>query len=144
MPSKPSSLIVCLDANVIISAAAFGGIPGEILRRLFAEDFVHVTAPNIIEEVRRNLTHKLKLNAFLVDVFLREVIENSSYLNPTGNLKTISHPADSKVLEVAIMGKCDLLVTGDKKHLLPLNPFQGIIIEPPSHFLKRLNTLKGS
>jgi putative PIN family toxin of toxin-antitoxin system len=110
LPSKPSSLIVCLDANVIISAAAFGGIPGEILRRLFAEDFVHVTAPNIIEEVRRNLTHKLKLNAFLVDVFLREVIENSSYLNPTGNLKTISHPADSKVLEVAIMGKCDLLV----------------------------------
>ena len=40
------------------------------------------------------------------------------------------------------MGKCDVLVTGDKKHLLPLNPFQGIIIESPSHFLKRLDSLK--
>lgn len=142
MPSKHSSLIVCLDANVIISAAAFGGIPGEILRRLFAEDFLHVTAPNIIEEVRRNLTHKLKMSPFLADVFLREVIENSSYLNPAGNLKAISHQADSKVLEVAIMGKCDVLVTGDKKHLLPLNPFQGIVIESPSNFLKRLDSLK--
>jgi putative PIN family toxin of toxin-antitoxin system len=131
-----------LDANVLISAAAFGGIPGEILRRFFAGNFLHVTAPNIMEEVRRNLTFKLKMSEFLVDVFLREVIENSSYLNPAGNLKTISHLADSKVLEAAIMGKCDVLVTGDKKHLLPLNTFQGVIIESPSRFLKRLDSLK--
>lgn len=142
MPSRNSSLIVCLDSNVIISAVAFGGIPGEVLRRLFAENFLHVTAPNIIEEVRRNLTLKLKMSMFLADVFFVELIENSSYLNPTGNLKTISHYADSKVLEVAIMGKCDVLVTGDKKHLLPLRSFQGIIIESPAHFLKRLDTLK--
>jgi predicted nucleic acid-binding protein len=54
-----------LDANVIISAVAFGGIPGEILRRLFAENFLHVTAPNIIQEARRNLTIKLKMNGYL-------------------------------------------------------------------------------
>ena len=130
-----------MDANVVISAAAFGGIPGEILRRLFVEDFLHVTSPNIIEEVRRNLTTKLKMSEFLADVFLGEVIENSSYLNPTGHLKVISYLPDNLVLELAIMGKCDVLVTGDKKHLLPLNPFQGIIIESPSRFLKRLDTV---
>lgn len=133
-----------MDANVIISAVAFGGIPGEILRRLFAENFLHVTGPNIIEETHRNLTVKLKMNELLVNVFLKEIIGYSSYLNPTGKLKAIPHQADSKVLEVAIMGKCDVLVTGDKKHLLPLRSFQSITIESPSHFLKRLNTLKGS
>ncbi len=131
-----------MDANVIISGVAFGGKPGEILSRLFAENFLHVTAPNIIGEARRNLTVKLKMSGFLADVLLAEVIENSSYLNPAGNLKAIPHHADSKVLEVAIMGKCDVLVTCDKKHLLPLNSYQGVIIESPAHFLKRLESLK--
>jgi len=54
----------------------------------------------------------------------------------------IKHAADSLVLEVAIMGGADVLVTGDKKDLLPLKVFQGIVIEPPSYFLVRLDTFK--
>jgi len=63
---------------------------------------------------------------------------------PTGKINPIHYQPDNKVLEVAILGKCDVLVTGDKKHLLPLKSFQGVAIESPSHFLRRLNTLKGS
>jgi predicted nucleic acid-binding protein len=40
------------------------------------------------------------------------------------------------------MGGADVLVTGDKKHLLPLKEFQGIVIEPPSAFLSRLDAMK--
>ncbi len=71
-------------------------------------------------------------------------ISKSILVVPTSKIKLIPHIADSKVLEVAIMGKCDVLVTGDKKHLLLLKSFQGVAIESPSHFLKRLKTLKGS
>ena len=50
-----------------------------------------------------------------------------------------ANEGDNLVLEVALMGGADVLVTGDKKHLLPLKNFQGIIIEPPSVFLTRLD-----
>ena len=97
-----------------------------------------------MEETRRNLVHKMELDEKEVDRFLGRIISVSSEVNPVGKVKAISYHADNKILEVAIMGGCDILVTGDKKHLLPLKLFQGVVIESPSHFLKRLNTLKGS
>jgi predicted nucleic acid-binding protein len=42
------------------------------------------------------------------------------------------------VLECALAGEADYLVTGDKKHLLPLRQFRGIRIISPAEFLKRL------
>ncbi|HJT25687.1 MAG TPA: hypothetical protein VJ873_14015, partial [bacterium] len=61
MPSKPV-LTACLDANVIISGVAYGGIPLEILLRLYNSEFFHVTGPNILEEVRRVLVRKIGQN----------------------------------------------------------------------------------
>ncbi len=54
MPNKDLP-IVCLDANVIISAFAFGGIPSNLIDYLYDRDFSHVTGPNILQEVRRYL-----------------------------------------------------------------------------------------
>ncbi len=137
MPTK--TLKVCLDANIVISAFAFGGIPLEILERLFNGDFQNVTSPQLLEEIRRNLVGKLKFKESEVALLINYVEDISLVLKPSGQLKAISHTADNLVLELAIIGRCDVLVTGDKKHLLPLNPFQGIAIEPPSHFLRRLS-----
>jgi predicted nucleic acid-binding protein len=47
-------------------------------------------------------------------------------------------PGDEKVLECALAAEADIIVTGDKKHLLPLGSFQGIEIMTPSSFLLRL------
>ena len=111
---------------------------------IYERTIYHVTSRHILEETRRNLITKLKADEKKVAYFLTGFEEVSVFVVPTSKIKLISHIADSKVLEVAIIGKCDVLVTGDKKHLLPLKTFQGVIIEPPSHFLKRLNTQKGS
>ncbi len=140
MPNK--TLTACLDANIIISAFAFGGIPSEIMIRLLNGDFRHATSPHLLEEVRRNLIGKLKLDENEVRLFINDIEHLSSVLMPSGKLKAISHASDNLVLELAILGDCDVLVTGDKRHLLPLNPFQGVIIESPAHFLKRLGSLK--
>jgi putative PIN family toxin of toxin-antitoxin system len=143
LPNK-HRLIVCLDANVIVSAFAYGGLPLIILARLYDLDYFHVTGPNILEEVRRTLTHKLHQDENEVNDLLNSITSASSLVVPLGKIKALHHHGDNKVLEVAIAGSCDVLVTGDKRHLLPLNPFQGVVIESPSHFLNRLNTLRGS
>ncbi len=46
-------------------------------------------------------------------------------------------PKDNKFLEVAVAGRADVIVSGDKD-LLVLHPLQGIAIESPRDFLARL------
>jgi putative PIN family toxin of toxin-antitoxin system len=139
LPSK--TLTACLDANVFISAFAFGGVPSEVVDGLLSGDFRHVTSAHLLEEVRRNLAGKLKLDENEVGLFIDFIEDTSSILKPSGQLKAISYNPDNVILELAVIGGCDVLVTGDKKHLLPLNPFRGVVIEPPSQFLKRLRSL---
>jgi predicted nucleic acid-binding protein len=102
-----------------------------------------VTGPNIISEVRRNLLGKLELEQQHVDTFLDDLLQVASVFVPEGKIHLISHKGDNLVLELALIGGCDVLVTGDRKHLLPLSPFKGLLIEPPSRFLVRLDQSKG-
>ncbi|HZS57681.1 MAG TPA: putative toxin-antitoxin system toxin component, PIN family [Gemmatimonadaceae bacterium] len=142
MPSEPresdAPLIACLDANVFVSAIAFDGVPQQVVDRLLAGSFSHVTGENILMEVRRNLVEKLLLPGQQVDDVLDDIRMVSSIYVPRGKRKYIAHAKDNLVVEVALMGASTVLVSGDRKHLLPLSPLHGLVIEPPSAFPRRL------
>jgi predicted nucleic acid-binding protein len=70
---------------------------------------------------------------------LDDIRAASSIYVPSGEVRYISHTKDNLVLEIAFAGSSGVLVTGDRKHLLPLTPFRGLVIEPPSVFLTRLS-----
>lgn len=142
LKNKPGQLSACVDSNVYISAIAFGGKPLKVLERALNREFLLVTGDNILVEVRRNLLGKLSLDKERVDFFLSDVSVVSSVFVPSGTVNATANDGDNLVLEVALMGGADVLVTGDKKHLLPLKEFQGIVIEPPSAFLSRLDAIK--
>jgi putative PIN family toxin of toxin-antitoxin system len=100
-----------------------------------------VTSDPLLKELERILKNKFKLDTQLVKQVIdeirnvAEVVEVSSYLN------VISHPEeDNRVLECAVDGKVDFIVTGDTKHILPLKEFRGIKILTPSEFIKRFPT----
>jgi predicted nucleic acid-binding protein len=42
------------------------------------------------------------------------------------------------ILECALAAEADYIVSGDKRHLLPLRQFRGIPIVSPPDFLRRL------
>lgn len=138
MPDKDRQLSACLDANVLVSAIGFGGKPDLILQALLKRRFAHVTCSALLEETRRNLTNKIGLNATDVQAILAAISEVSTILEPPGSLKITGHTPDDLVLETAVLGGCDILVTGDKQHLLPLCTYKNVIIELPASFLKRL------
>jgi len=134
-------LTVCIDANVYISAVAFGGKPSKIIEFALARKFQLVVSTAILNEVKRNLIKKLDFTEEEVDSFLKIIMEVASVYLPTGTFKFIEHKADNLVLETALMANADLLVTGDKKDLLPLKILNGVIIESPAAFLDRLEKL---
>jgi predicted nucleic acid-binding protein len=47
-------------------------------------------------------------------------------------------PHDEMILECAVAAEVDVIVSGDKKHLLPLRQFRGIPILSPADFLRAL------
>jgi putative PIN family toxin of toxin-antitoxin system len=131
-------LRVCLDANIYISAIAFRGKPEQVVNLALERRFYLITSSHILNEVKRNLILKLGLPEVLVQETLDNIMEIATIYEPHGITQFIPHANDSLVLEAALMGNADILVTGDKKDLLPLKTFHGIIIEPPSMFLERL------
>jgi uncharacterized protein len=136
---KNNILVVCIDANVYISAFAFNGLPAKIIDLAFDKKFILISSMHILDEVRRNLVVKLEADPISVDNFLEDIIEIATLYEADGTFKYIDHKHDNLVIETAIRGRAQILVTGDKKDLLPLKEVQGVIIEPPSAFLQRLN-----
>jgi putative PIN family toxin of toxin-antitoxin system len=134
---KNSPPVVCLDSNVLVSAIAFGGVPAKLTGLLWQRRFLNVTSPSILHEVRRVLTRKLTLDSGLLSQFMDDLTDASTVVVPAGLIEATGYAPDDMVLETAVLGGCDVLVTGDKRHLLPLKSYRGMVIEPPSQFLKR-------
>ena len=68
--------------------------------------------------------------------FVRDVAERVEVIL---HLKVIKDPeGDNRVLECAVDGKADFVVSGDTKHIFPLREYEGIKILSPSDFVKLL------
>jgi len=52
--------------------------------------------------------------------------------------RAMPDPDDEMILECALAAEADYIVSGDKRHLLPLRQFRGIPIVSPSDFLRRI------
>jgi putative PIN family toxin of toxin-antitoxin system len=135
---RSERLTACVDANVLISAVAFGGKPLDVLGALLARRFASVSSPQLLAEVRRNLVDKLVLRPATADSVVAQIHAVSVMVRVAAVVPVTGHAPDDAVLATAVEGHCDVLVTGDKKHLLPLKRYGGVTIEGPTAFLSRL------
>lgn len=108
---------VFLDTNVLVSALAARGICADVLQVVVA-DHTLIVSETVLGELRRVLRGKLGVPLATVesaDVFLRRqgvVIERAPALGIE-----VRDPDDVAVLEQAIAGQADMLVTGDRNLL---------------------------
>jgi len=96
-----------------------------------------ITSPFILHEFERVLREKFHYKKEEAKIF-RESIEKICLLvNPATQISIIKKKEDdNRILECALKGKVDYIVTGDKKHILPLKNFQGIKIVTAAQFLR--------
>lgn len=66
--------------------------------------------------------------------FLRDLMLDVEMVSITETVQACRDPKDDKILELAVSGRADCIVTGDDD-LLDLNPFRGIAIVRPAEFL---------
>jgi putative PIN family toxin of toxin-antitoxin system len=124
---------IVLDANVIIAAFAAHGLCESIMEVCLSEHDIALS-DDLLDEILRNLQHKIKLPLGVVDnigTFLREH-SNISIPEPLAS-NICRDPDDIKILGLAVASNVDYIVTGDKD-LLILKSFQGIQILNPRAF----------
>jgi len=124
---------IVLDSNVLIAAFAARGLCDTILE--FCLDSHNILlSEDIILEVSLNLRKKIKITPQVVDKITTLLRENAEVLVPENlSNKLCRDPGDLHVLGLAIAGKADCIVTGDKD-LLVLKNFHNIPILSPREF----------
>ena len=66
------------------------------------------------------------------------LVRIGEFIEPKIEITECRDPKDNKFLELAVAGKADCIVTGDKD-LLELYPFHNICIISPKEFLTQFN-----
>jgi putative PIN family toxin of toxin-antitoxin system len=130
---------VVLDINVIVSALLFGGYPERIFLAGLRGEIKLLTSHALLQELESVLSKKFKLGVRLVKDAMDLLKTLAEIVETTSQLKVIAQPDDdNRVLECAVDGKAEFIVTGDAKHILPLKEYKGIKVVTPSEFAKLL------
>ena len=134
-------MIALLDTNVIISSMLSSkGPPARIMEAWEAEQFDILTSPALLRELKRAIHYPHVQRYYKgpekkIDAFLREFQRAAVMVEPENTLEVIEEdPADDRVLECAVAGRADYIVSGDN-HLLKREDYRGIIILRPRVFL---------
>ena len=123
-----------LDTNVIVSGLGWPGAPATILDAALDGRLVLVTSPPLLTELRRVLGYPKLAKVIEGAAQLADLIETSSaVVLPSRVFAVVSDESDNRILEAAVEGAADYIVSGDN-HLLGLDSFQGIPVMPPAEF----------
>jgi uncharacterized protein len=119
---------VVFDTNILVSALVFPGGRGEaaLLRIVEERDQLLLSKP-ILDELLRVLATKFSRDAeelARVAVFLSE---NATTVKPRRRLQAVKDDPDNRILECAVTGRAEAIVTGDKD-LLDLREYGGVRI----------------
>lgn len=129
---------VVLDTNIIVSAIGFGGKPHQILVGVLQEKIKAVTSSILLAELEEVLTKKLLLSKENILLTLEEVKNVFIVVQPKKTINAVRDAEDNRVLEAAVEGSCDYIITGDKE-LLKLGKWKKISILTAAQFLEIKN-----
>jgi len=133
---------IVTDSNIFISGILRPGNPYRILKSWRDRETDIVSSAPIIEETCGVLDRKFHRGKEEIEELRTEIIENAIIVEPKDKIDAIKDdPDDNKILEAAVEGEVDYIVSGDK-HLKRLGVFKGIKIVPPAEMIEILNRSK--
>jgi len=131
---------ITLDTNVLISGSFWTGDSFKILELIDSHKIECILSKDILDEYFRvaksdELVEKIKDKHLVILKTIESIIRNSIIVAPTKKLDVVKDdPDDNKILECAVEGNTDFVITQDK-HLLKLKKFGDIQIITPKEFL---------
>jgi predicted nucleic acid-binding protein len=124
-----------------VSAFIAGGPPSRVIESSIEGRIELVLADPVLDELKRVLTLKLgfepdrvrEINALLLDIAAARIDA------PTDQVEAITgDPDDDVVLACGVSANVHIVVSGDRRHMLPIREHRGIRIMSPQALLAEL------
>jgi uncharacterized protein len=134
-----------LDTNVVVAALLWNGVPRQLLTHTMGDTGIRLfTSPVLLTELAQTLGYaKLAPRMASYGVSSEQLVARYSALVslvvPASTPRVVKLDADDDhVLAAAVVARAHLVVSGDRKHLLPIGTHQGIAIVTARQALERL------
>ena len=127
---------VVFDTNVLISALIYGGLPRDLLTRVFRGELTLITSVVLMAELEEVLIDRFAHDAPLARTVRAEIELLAEVVDVSAVERVARDVDDDSVLAAAIAGEASAIVTGDR-HLLVLVEHHGIRIVTPRDFASR-------
>ena len=132
------------DTNILISSTFCDGASNKILEKIENNELELILSKDIINEFSKvlgyeEIKNKIKNKNLEMKRTVEKIISISTIVEPKEKINIIKEdPDDNKILECALEGNVDYIITKDE-HLLKLEEFKGIKITTPEEFLNIFN-----
>ena len=128
-----------LDINIFISSFFWGGNPRKLMMRiidgkdtLFVSNEILYEVFSVMARPKFNICHRQIIH------FIESIEEISNRVILLGLIQGICRDSDDdKILECAVLGKVDFIISGDSD-LLSLKEFQGIPVMTASEYIDKV------
>lgn len=129
-------LKVVFDTNIYISAILFGGIPRQILELAKEKEIKLFISKFILLEIAQKLRDKFGWEEYEIEEVIKGICKFATVVFPKEKVDLIKDDRDDNaILEYALAGNVDMIITGDKKHILSLGKYKETIIFSAKQFL---------
>ena len=131
--------VVVYDTNILFSSILWRSKPNHCIELARQNIVTGLTCQEIIEELVEILRTKAKFSPSQLTDTAEELLSFLRLVKITNTLKAVEvDPDDDKVIECAVVGSATHIITGDRRHLLPLGSYQGIVIITAADFLRQV------
>jgi putative PIN family toxin of toxin-antitoxin system len=134
---------IVLDTNVLVSGLISPhGTPAQVLNLCRQPSVRIILSAPLLHEVEQVIARP-HLQKYLPAGASEEMLESLRIIavvlkSPLPNVTASPDPDDNVILATALAGQADLIISGDKKHLLSLRTFEHIPICSPSEAVTAL------
>ena len=137
-------LRLVLDTNVVVAGLLWNGPPRRLLQAAIGGEVNLFSSAVLLDE----LTHTLGYSKFAARIerfgtsiaaLVAQYTALVSLVTPGSVARVVANDADDDhVIAVAVAARAELIITGDRKHLLPIGTHQGIAIVTVQEVFDRL------
>lgn len=136
-------MIIVLDTNVIVSGLiSKNSPPAKLLKAWLDGKFTLLTSNAQLEELRHVLEYDRLLSRISPEQrknLLKNIDVEAIVCDILPDIDISPDPDDNIILATALAGKVDLIITGDKRHMLALEKVESIPIITARDAFDRIN-----
>jgi uncharacterized protein len=143
--SGTQPLRLVLDTNIVIAGLLWNGPPRRLIELATEGEAVELySSPLLLDELAHTLGYSkfaARIESFNTSIaaLVGQYTALASLVMPTSVPRVVANDADDDhVIAAAVAARAELIVTGDRKHLLPIGSHQGIAIVTAREVVERI------